>query len=369
MQPPGGFNYSGGRKCLLRWEITSKCNANCKLCFTSNDRSRSDLSYEDCLKILSSFRQFVLQNNLNGNIIFGGCSSLSREDFWDILDEGKKHQQSGAIKSIALQTSPYYINEETVQRLKYYGNIPCSLELYGIGSTHDSFREPGDFQQTITALRSLQKTGHSASIKFTPCRSNIHEIVDVFKLAISENVKLVLSKMLIPIGKGEAFFKNEHLAASEYRNVLVEILDFLDELPVLYNNFKHSVLLVEHLFVRLFYETGRLNEYIKMSNMFGGNQVGCAKGLAFAVLSDGTVQARRHIPTYEGTVPKDSFQKVYDSSKLIKSLESNIYSNKKKEESEKCRNCPVVDYCGSCLGHTYIVTGCAYGPDPMCWVE
>lgn len=350
------------KACRLRWDITHKCDVGCTRCFQPDDIPKSDLSHNDCLKILEAFADFLKHNNLVGELSFTGHPIL-RADFFDILKAAGGYQKSGVIKTIAVLGQASGMTEEAAQRLKAAGVYHYSFPLDGLEATHDSSRREGSFQETLAAIRTLGRAGIRSSVKLTISTHTADEVLEVMRLMMAENALMNFIQSL-PCGAKPLTDKP---SPDEYRSLLIKVLSFLDTLSSEHNSLRYSLIGAEHLFARLFYELGRWDEYQKLIG-FIGDSTGCGKGLRFSVMPDGGVRARRFIAVKLGQLPGDSFQQVYESSELVRSLEDGPYTARKKELFEKCRKCPVVDYCGSGIGLAYQATGNPFAPTPMCWV-
>ncbi|MBI5779637.1 MAG: radical SAM protein [Planctomycetes bacterium] len=363
---PGSADTSG-KQCLIRWEITHKCGLGCKHCFIDRDTTRPDLPYSDCLKILGSFREFLRSNNLDGKILFTGGDPLLRPDFMDILEIAKEYREAGApISQISIHGNPAHLTAETAGRLKERGVAVYVMSLEGSRSYHDFIRQPGSFRQTLDALKLLAAAGLPSAVRLTISRNSAPEIIEIISQAVEAGAGAMNIALLLPAGRGEKL-KDDALSSLEYRPVLVNIINFLDSLDERYLRLKTSLLSGEPLFARVFYELGRWDEYVRTygPRITVGPMIA---GICFVVLPDGTVQPRTLIPVKIGKMPGDSFQGIYESSGLLRSLEREPFIAHKKQEFAKCRACPVVDYCIEC-GPGYVGSGSAYGPDPGCWVE
>jgi len=356
------------KKCLLRWEVTSKCGINCKHCSLGKDPHRPDLPYDKCLKILGLFRDFLREYDYEGYVSFTGGDPLLRADFLDILSVAEVYHQAGLIKGIGIQGNPTYVDEKMAGRLRAAGDTYYNLSIDGLEATHDSIRQPGSFRQAINGLRHLKAAGISTSANFTLWQLNAPELLDVIRLMVAEKVDNFAFSTLHHIGRARDL-ENGYYPPDEYRRIMIEVLNFLDSLPAEYAHFRDSILRREDIYALLFYELGRLKEYEELLGRWGGPHGGPTKGLIFTVLPDGIVYLRRLIPIKIGQLPDDSFRKIYESSDLLRSYEEESYVQKKKSANEKCSRCPVIEYCGHRVAGPYISSGALYGPDPMCWVK
>ncbi|MBI5779640.1 MAG: radical SAM protein [Planctomycetes bacterium] len=364
----GNAGPPAGKSCVLRWEITHKCSMKCKHCIIADKKPSDDLSYEDCGRVLHSYQNFLSRNNLAGRMVLTGGDPFLRKDFLDILENIREYRLSGFIYWVAIQGNPVFINEEMAGKLKYLG-----IDSYGLSTeggderVHDFFRKPGSFRQTLSALNHLRQAGIKTSMSLTVSKLNAPNIIEVIKTMLQAGLYSLHIAPLIASGRGEEL-KEHILSPPEYRQVLLDVLNFLDTLDEHYRVFKASTIADAGLYARLFYELGRWQEYLDCFYPYTIIPTQLSPGLTFAVLSDGTVWPGRFIPVKIGQVPRDSFQEIYESSGLLKSFEDNAYLEIRNDKFEQCRTCPVALYCKN-IGMTYFVSGSPYGPAVGCWVE
>ncbi|MBI5779638.1 MAG: radical SAM protein [Planctomycetes bacterium] len=366
-QGPGSADTSR-KKCLLFWQITGRPAEDCPFCLPAGNSSRPDLNQADCLKILDSFISFLRQNHLRGDLIFAGGDPLLRKDFWDILKAADEYRRAGAIDRIIISGRPFPADGDIVSRLKSADVSQYRFSLHHRPSIYDTWHYRGRFQEVLMSLRELRAARIRTAIKFTLTRSNARELPHILRLAVAEGVSAFnINPLISPANGGNNAEKV--LTPLEYRRLLVKVLEFLDTLGAPGHHFSHTLLGAEHLFARLFHELGRWPEYQELISSLGARTSVFSKGLTFFVLSDGAVYPRRLIPVQIGRAPRDSFRQIYESSELLRSLEDEEYTNRKKAGFAKCRACPAVDYCGSMLGNSYQISGSPYAPNPFCWVE
>jgi len=354
------------QQCLLHWEITNKCNLACKFCYRGRDIPPRDLPYDACLKILDSFIGFLQNNNFIGSIIFSGGDPLLRDDFLDILRMASAFLEKGIINRISISGNPDRIDKNVAGELKSSGICIYQFSIDGLEKTHDWFRKNGSFRETLSAIRCLNKAGIRTSVKFTLSRLNLPELAGTMKLLINEGVVRFSFTQLVPVGDGKNL-RHEVLTPSEFRQALIDVIYFLDSLPPQYTGLKIALISNEPLYGLLFHELGRWAEYERIMAL-PQNLTACGKGLAFSVLPDGEVRARRFIPVKAGRVPEQSFDEIYRSSELVKLLEDENYTRKRKQYP-KCRNCIIVERCGYMVADSYHETSDPCSPNPKCWLK
>jgi len=332
--------------CLLRWEITRKCLLGCKHCSLRGRRFGKELSYNECLEVLANFRGFLHQNNLAGRIIFTGGDPLLRRDFLDILEAASEYQRNGVIDRIAIDGNASKITPAIAGRLKSAGISYYTFSLDGLENRHDSLRQPGNFQQTISALRCLKEIGIKTKVNFTISRVNAGELGDCLRLLINEGISIFTFNLLKPLGGG-VNFKSDLISPLEYRTVLIELIGLLDEIPGISSYFRRSLLACDNLFARAYYELGRLEKYRKITDS----------------------------PDFSpDDFPQGSIIRIYWGEPVTYDFFTWKYKNWKQEMSrrireasgkiEKCMPCPVKPHCHKTIRIGYSCDGVL---NPLCW--
>lgn len=151
------------------WEITTKCNLNCKHCLI-NHHPKKELSTEDCFLIIDLLRKLGCKQ-LN----FTGGEALIKKDFFKILDYSNKKR---IINN--LFTNGTQINKKNINYLKrYISYIGVSLE--GMEKENDFVRGKGSYNKTINAIKLLNKVKIPFAIYLTLNKKNIKNLKRTLK--------------------------------------------------------------------------------------------------------------------------------------------------------------------------------------------
>ena len=94
--------------------------------------------------------------------------------FWELLETLNAHKISFSILG-----NPFHIDDKTCRKLKALGCEKYQLSIDGMKDTHDFFRKPGSFDETLCKIKAINDAGICSVIMSTVSGLNIHEIPDV----------------------------------------------------------------------------------------------------------------------------------------------------------------------------------------------
>ena len=183
------------------WEITGKCNMNCKHClyFTTNDNSKiTDIPTENVFQIIHQ-----MQNDGSiDEVCLSGGEPLMRNDLLSIIKEITK---CGMKPS--LSTNGYLVNPCLAENLRDSGVDYVHLSIDGINSEiHDGFRQKrGAFEHVLAAAKYLSNEEIIIGATCIISWFNIDNIKQMVELAISNNIRVLSFYMIEPLGRGKAF--------------------------------------------------------------------------------------------------------------------------------------------------------------------
>ena len=349
------------KRCHLAWHVTARCNLACKHCLRrSPSQPVTDLPHDQCMQILESFIQFAKNTNRDAEVEFSGGNPFVREDFLDLLRTTHEYRKAGVVKHIRILGNAETFNVDLIAALKAAEVDEIVLSMDGLGAVNDQMRGRGAFNATLQGIRSLVKVGIIPSVKFTLVRSNVHQVIDVIKLVLTEKVKHFGMGPLILAGGG-FHMREQALSPAEYRLLLLELLQFWDSTADTYADFRRSFLTGNRMYALLFHELGRLNEYQALCSSKPGHDRKRGGNVLFVVWSDGEVVLRREMQR-QGRVPQDSF--------LLHLFEDSDFMDRVAREAQleyvKCRSCPVADFCSPALCGTFGAR-LLFAPSNHCW--
>lgn len=183
------------------WEVTGKCNMNCKHClyFSPNDNLySSDLSTENAIQIIHQ-----MQNDGSiDEVWLSGGEPLMRTDLFSII---KEITNCGMKPS--LSTNGYLIDSCLAEKLRVDGVSYVHLSIDGINAEiHDGFRrKKGAFEHVITAAKHLSHEGIIIGATCIITWFNIDHLKQMVELALNNNIQVLSFYMVEPLGRGNVF--------------------------------------------------------------------------------------------------------------------------------------------------------------------
>lgn len=192
------------------FEITRKCNFNCKMCYVhSHDTSKDkNLSAEEWLKIAADAKEMGMLFLL----ITGGEPTV-RPDFPHLYKELSK---MGFV--ISINTNGSLINDEIMHLFKDYPPNRVNISLYG-GSedTYEKLCENSKFAVVTENIKKLKENGVNVRINAAFNRFNSEDIEDVVKFTKENNIILKPTSYMYPSVRvnGETGENDARLAPAE----------------------------------------------------------------------------------------------------------------------------------------------------------
>ncbi len=186
---------------ILTIAITDACNLDCAHCWVEADSCRSvaQVSVEDLRAVLSDFVR------LGGSgVRLTGGEPLLHPDWLEILGFAAEI----GLNKIILQTNGMLFSSEDLSALRELGldNLQIQISLDGAtAESHDLVRGAGAFRQTLAGLRQLVRYGLGSQLALfmTEMRHNLHELPDLFALAVELGIGSVSSGCLVRYGRAE----------------------------------------------------------------------------------------------------------------------------------------------------------------------
>lgn len=217
------FNTSNNNKKVI-WEITNKCNYNCKYCIFNTKDDLYELPFHHCLSIANDLR-------FNGfdYIKFTGGEPFIRKDFIDILE----YINSTGRMKFDISTNASLITEKDVDRLKNIKINFIHVSLDGCEKANDMLRGKGAFEKTLNGLKLLKKTNHYIRIGCVLFKYNQDDILKIVNMVEALGADEIIFSIMEPFGvlNGDTSF-NTTRSLSEMAN---EIDNIKSEIKVSYN--------------------------------------------------------------------------------------------------------------------------------------
>lgn len=339
----------------MQWHVTTECDQRCKHCYvfeseTYKDERRNTLSTELCFKLIDDFNKILERLNITGTMQITGGDPLLRLDIWELLSYIKSKKRI----SVSMMGNPFHVNDYTAERLKKMGVKVYQISIDGLEETHDKFRKPGSFKESLRALECLNKNGIATNVMFTLSKTNMNELIDLYNfLSKLDFINSFSFDRLVPLGKGNELIKDGMMTANEHKELLYKM--FINEIGT-----KSSLMQgrKDALWPLLLHEIGVMNPLLDKSRKFC-NGCGVPYNL-ITVLADGTIYSCRRLNKALGRFPNDNIWEVFINSEFYNEIRDI-------EKHEKCNQCELGGLCFGCPAIKYGYNGDVLKPDPHCW--
>lgn len=168
----------------LWFSVTSECNLNCKHCFVNKSYPRRSIPEERALYVLKQAAKLHVKR-----LYLSGGEPLLHPKIYEIVASAK----AMADWDIIFTTNGFTDNLDLIERISKH--IDCfQFSIDGADEiTHDSIRGAGSFRRVVNILRYLFKINSKVRtvLSFTPLPNNVHQIPDLYKLALSLNMDAI----------------------------------------------------------------------------------------------------------------------------------------------------------------------------------
>ncbi len=318
----------------LQWHVTQACDLHCKHCY---DRSTiSPLTLEQGITILDQFRDFVLEQNVHGQVTFTGGNPLLYTHFEELYKEAADRNFNIAI--LGNPTSREVLESlQNIHPLSFY-----QVSLEGLPEHNDSIRGVGHFDRIVEFIATLDDLSIYSMVMLTLTRENMGQVLELAEF-LRGKVDLFTFNRLSQTGEGAA------LATAEKREYQVFLHDYLEAAKS-----NPTMALKDNLI-----------NIIKADNQekpFGGcTGFGCGAAFNFcSILPNGDMHACRKFQSPIGNVLQATILELY---------KSKVAEQYRMGPSE-CRGCKIRPVCGGCQA-VIQSSGLDVGlhRDPYCFID
>lgn len=334
----------------FQWHITDECDQRCKHCYIFNDENQEHLITTDFNDLEYIFNNCIDMCNIIDRKPFfyvTGGDPLLHPDFWKLLELFKKNNVKFGIMG-----NPFHLTSEVCNKLKHYGCIAYQMSLDGLEKTHDYFRKPGSYEETLNKIKLLKNANINTNIMTTVSKINMKEITDLIDVVVENGVDTYSFARYCP----KKYDKSSHMMPNEYRSLLNECWNKFRQ----YENSSTYFDLKDHLWTLFLYE----KELFKIDSDLDENVIyeGCNCGNShITILPNGDVYACRRMESIIGNIYDENIISLFTSKKMD---EYKQYGN-----FEKCSKCELLRFCRGCPAVSYGYNQNMYSPDPQCWKE
>lgn len=337
---------------LVAWELTRSCILSCRHCRASATEKRYDdeLSTEECLSIIDSICKMG-----PCIVILTGGEPLLRKDIFQITSYGN----SKGLRMV-MATCGALLNHNNCSELIKSGISRISLSIDGAtAKSHDEFRGVnGAFDSLLKGIEAAKAAGLQFQINTTVTKNNLHELPEIYSLAVKLGSVSFHPFLLVPTGRA-AFIDDQVISAQEYENVLNWIYNrqLSKELPVKPTCAPHYYRILRQREL----EAGRTVN--SKSHGLDALTRGCLGGQGFAFISHtGIVQICGFLDIEAGNLRKCNydFSVIWQTSDLFNKIRNiNNYKG-------KCGYCEYHTVCGGCRARAFTVNGDYLSEEPQC---
>ncbi len=167
---------TGRRLLSLVFELTARCNLNCRHCYINVPAADKDCSHRELS--LAEYERIAGEAVSMGAlwVLITGGEPLLRPDFFELFTMLKR---KGLL--VSLFTNATLITDEHVRFFQTYPPRNLEISIYGVSAgTYESVtRVPGSFKLFMQGFQRLVSGGIPVRLKAMALRSNIHEIVEI----------------------------------------------------------------------------------------------------------------------------------------------------------------------------------------------
>ncbi|MBI5642598.1 MAG: heme b synthase [Deltaproteobacteria bacterium] len=348
-----GPDKSGGRKWLpklIAWELTRSCNLDCIHCRAAARFGPypNELTTKECFDFLDNVASFS-----NPIMIMTGGEPMLRDDIWDIAKHGTK-------LGLRMVMAPcgFLVTEETAKKMIESGIQRVSFSIDGAtAESHDNFRRVnGAFASVMQAIENVKKVGLAFQVNTTITKHNLAELPKILELVISLGAVAHHPFLLVPTGRG-AQLKDQEISPADYEKSLTWFYEKRDKVPL---QFKPTC--APHYY-RIFRQQERDKGITVTPETHGLDAMskGCMGGQSFAFVSNtGKVQICGFLDVECGDIRKESFDVIWDTSKVFQEMRSwDDYNG-------RCGYCEFRKVCGGCRARAFAFTGNYMDEEPFC---
>lgn len=336
----------------FQWHITEACDQRCKHCYIfSLDPSKpvASMDWEGMMATLENIKDFCDAFGRQPYLYLTGGDPILHSRFWDLLAVLKERGIPFTIMG-----NPFHLDAEVCRRLKDAGCVRYQLSIDGMRETHDWFRKPGSFDETLAKIPVIQQAGIRAIIMTTVSSRNIDEIPAVIDTVVAHGADVFAFGRYVP--SGEEGDRTNGITPERYH----ELLRTVDARYRMYERqgVRTYCNRKDHLFTLLAYEQGtfRLPEDREEGMIYDGCNCG---NCHLTILPTGAVYACRRVGGSQvGDVRKDRLRDLW----LGPMEDYRAY-----ERFEKCARCELLAFCRGCPAVAKGSAGSFYAPDPQCW--
>ena len=175
------------------FELTSRCNFSCPMCYIHDSDSNSKKSRELSTDQWISIAKSAVESGMMFALLTGGEPFL-REDFFDIYGEMKK---MGVMVSV--NTNGSLIKGEVLRRLVDNPPFRINVSLYGAcEKTYSEMCRNNAFEDVIKGITALKEAGIDVRLNLSLTPFNQQDIREIYEIAKKIKVNIKFNSYMYP---------------------------------------------------------------------------------------------------------------------------------------------------------------------------
>lgn len=341
---------------LLFWELTAACNLECGHCRrldVSRTLMKDDLTTAEAKGVIEGIARAG-----KPILVFSGGEPLMRPDLFELVEHAR-----GQGLQVSLATNGTLIDEALARQIVDAGIQRVAISIDGAdATTHDDFRrQPGSLAAALAGFRRLRVLGMSMQINCTVTKHNVHQVDDLYALALAEGADALHVFMLVPVGCGVTIASTHMLPATEYERILGWLYQRAQEKKI-----HCRATCAPHYFRVIRQEARREGTQMPQYARHGMAAMtkGCLAGSAICFVSHkGQVFPCGYLPLEAGNVKTTPFDEIWRGSALFHQLRNDDLLG------GKCGRCEYRKVCMGCRARAFYETGDVMGEEPYCVYE
>jgi AdoMet-dependent heme synthase len=344
---------TGGREVTVRmiaWEVTRSCNLSCVHCRAASHLGPypGELTTGECRKLIDDIAEVS-----KPVMILTGGEPLLRPDIFEIASYGTKK----GLRMV-MATNGTLLEEDTVRKMVDSGVQRVSISLDGRDAeSHDAFRnQPGAYDGAMRGIGVLKSGGLEFQINTTITTVNLHQIRDIYHLALKLGAAAHHIFLLVPTGRGKDLAK-QAITAFDYEETLMWF-----HRESLSCEIQLKATCAPHYFRIMHQNKPKGAPPVKKAGgHFHESTRGCLGGISFCFISHvGQVQPCGYLELNCGNIRTQPFGEIWNESEIFRNLrDEGRYGG-------KCGRCEFLKICGGCRARAYEATGDYMAEEPLC---
>ena len=348
-KPHTGHNLSSPVR--IHFCYTQLCNLNCGHCFTKQQKTAEELSFDMKVNMLDELSELGISE-----ILVGGGEPFMKMDFISFIKECNRRDINIKVFTNGLLFDRDIVDELSRTKIKY---LSVSVD----GTTDDEYdairgvKGLNTIKNNIALLK--EKCSFPICISITINRYNYRKAEEYLKLACQMNIDRIKVRPTKP-GGNVLLNRNIYPSPEQY-------LQFICAIQKIWNEQYADKLRLDYSWgdTRLKYDEKK-DQMVVINNPFPYEGYGCFAGKGSMVIrADGGTSPCGFLPEKmqickSNNIKEKGIKEIWDSGLKFNALRGWL-------GNEKCRNCQYYAVCrGGCIARTLYAKKMVMEPDPWC---